>query len=154
MIVFFLPTSLELVSIEPMASPGGKGSVYSNEPSVGQHLRTTQERQRVVALLVSGAHLRSLTRVGFPFISGLVQTPSTVQLAGTSETSSLSPSLSLLAKPTTALELTLFNLTQGNWEQLVCMQQALLEAVEIPCQFASSKSLAQDVFYFNFYVCT
>ena len=74
MIVFFLLTSLELASLESMASPGGKGLVYCNEASVGLHLWTTQEWQRAVALLVSGAHLRSLTHVGFPFISGLIQT--------------------------------------------------------------------------------
>jgi len=45
MIIFFLQTPLELASLESMASLGGEGLVYCNEPSVGVHLWTTQERQ-------------------------------------------------------------------------------------------------------------
>lgn len=77
MIIFFLLTPLELASLEAMASPGGKGLVYCNEPSVGLHLWTTQEQQRATTLLRCGAHLCSLTHVGLPFISGLIQTDRT-----------------------------------------------------------------------------
>lgn len=117
MIVFFLLTSLELASLESMASPEGEGLVYCNKRSVGRHLWTTQEWQRAVALLVSGAHLCSLTCVGFPFIflvSFRPTVPQMVQLTGTSKTSSLFPSLSLHAKLTSVVELTLFDLTESN----------------------------------------
>lgn len=46
MIVFFLVTPLELASLNSMAGPWRKGLVYSNEPSVGLHLWTTQEQQQ------------------------------------------------------------------------------------------------------------
>lgn len=71
--VFFLLTPLELASPGPTARPGGKGLVYSYEPLVGLHLWTTQERQQAVARLGSGAHLCSLTCLGFPFLSALLQ---------------------------------------------------------------------------------
>lgn len=71
--LFFLLTPLEPSSPEPMAHPGGQGLAYSNQPSVGLHLWTTQEWQQAVARLGSGAHLCSLTCLGFPFLSALLQ---------------------------------------------------------------------------------
>lgn len=106
--IFFLLTPLELTSPEPVAHPGGEGLVYSNEPLVGLHLWTTQERQKAVARLRSGAHLCSLTCLGFSFLSALPQThhaPHNLALRDLISLS-LSPSFPLLTK--SVVELTLF----------------------------------------------
>lgn len=147
--VFFLLTPLELASPESMARPGGEGLVYSNEPSVGLHLWTTQERQRAVARLGSGAHLCSLTCLGFPFLSGLLQShhaPHNLALRDLI-------SLSLLPSPPKISGGVDFICLHRECSWCEC-GRLCWEPWELPCQFASSKRLAQDVFYFNFYVCT
>lgn len=92
-----------------MARPGGEGLVYSNEPLLGLHLWTTQEWQQAVAQLGSGAHLCSLTCLGFSFLSALLQSHHGPHNVALRDLISLSPCFPLLTK--SGVELALFAFT-------------------------------------------
>lgn len=173
MIVFFLVTPLELSSLDSMAGPWGKGLVYSNEPLVELHLWTTQEQQQAEHSSVphSTAHIWSPPALLDPRCLALhfcSHSDSSCPEWFSSQTSVRKDrDLSSLSLPLSPCKTNCrggagfffyFILIFLNWEKLNAgggkCGRFCWKPWELPCQFASSKSLAQDVFYFSFYVCT